>query len=107
MNQFIKYDEVKTATKVLRALNHKLRQQIIKLIDENKRLNVTDIYVKLRLEQSVASQHLAILRNAGIIAPRREGRERFYSLNYGNIHKISTLVADLVSIDDTTTQLAE
>ena len=96
-----------SAAKVLRALNHKLRQQIIKLVEENKRMNVTDIYVKLRLEQAVASQQLAILRDAGIIAPQREGRERFYSLNYGNIGKISTLVADLVSIDDSTPQLAE
>ena len=63
-NESIKLDYVaiKTAAMTLRAINHKLRQQIVRLLEEHKRMNVTDIYVKLRLEQSVASQHLAILR---------------------------------------------
>ena len=45
--------EVKKAALVLRALNHKLRQQILKLIDESGKMTVTELYVKLRLEQSV------------------------------------------------------
>ena len=56
---------LKKAALVLRAVNHKLRQQILKLIHQKGRITVTEIYVKLRLEQSVASQHLAILRKAG------------------------------------------
>ncbi len=60
----VDFVNLKKAAMILRALNHKLRQQIVKLIDENKRLTVTEIYVKLRLEQSVASQHLAILRRS-------------------------------------------
>ena len=59
---------LKKGALILRALNHKLRQQIIRLLDENKKLTVTEIYVHLRLEQSVASQHLAILRRAGIVS---------------------------------------
>ena len=51
------YLKIKKAALVLRALNHKLRQLILKTIDEHKRITVTEIYVKLRLEQSVASQH--------------------------------------------------
>lgn len=46
---------VKKASLILRAINHKLRQQILKLIDEQGKITVTEIYVKLRLEQSVAS----------------------------------------------------
>jgi predicted transcriptional regulator len=59
--QNIDYLRIKKAALVLRALNHKLRQQIIKTISDHKRITVTELYVKLRLEQSVASQHLAIL----------------------------------------------
>jgi DNA-binding transcriptional ArsR family regulator len=47
-------------------LNHKLRQQILALIETEKKITVTEIYVRMRLEQSVASQHLAILRRAGL-----------------------------------------
>jgi len=97
-NEQIKLDyvAVKSAALILRAINHKLRQQIIKLIDENKRMNVTDIYVKLRMEQSVASQHLAILRRASIVTTEREGKQIFYSLNHARIGEIARFVSDLV-----------
>jgi hypothetical protein len=44
----INYYNIKKASLVLRSLNHKLRQQIIKLIHESEKLTVTEIYVKLR-----------------------------------------------------------
>src|SRR5690554_5887797 len=83
------YTAIKSAAMTLRAINHKLRQQIIKLLEDNKRMNVTDIYVKLRLEQSVASQHLAILRRADIVVTEREGKFIHYKLNHDKIAGIS------------------
>ncbi|HXH20042.1 MAG TPA: metalloregulator ArsR/SmtB family transcription factor [Chitinophagales bacterium] len=72
---------VKAKMKV-RALNHPLRQKMLSLIKDNRnRMNVTDIYVKLRIEQSVASQHLAILRNQGLVTTEREGKTIWYSVN--------------------------
>ncbi|HMZ46015.1 MAG TPA: metalloregulator ArsR/SmtB family transcription factor [Chitinophagaceae bacterium] len=79
---------VKKSAMVIRALNHKLRQQMIKLIDEVKTITVTDIYVRLRLEQSVASQHLAVLRKVGIVATKRDGKKIFYSVNYHRLQHI-------------------
>ena len=46
--------QLKKAALVLRAINHKLRQQILKLINQKDKITVTEIYVKLRLDQSVA-----------------------------------------------------
>ena len=91
------YIAVKNASMTLRSINHKLRQQILKLLDENKRMKVTDIYVKLRLEQSVASQHLAILRHANIVSTKRMGKEIFYSLNSARIEQVAALVKKLTS----------
>jgi len=75
----IDFLQTKKTALILRALNHKLRQQMLKLLDENKKMTVTELYVKLRLEQSVASQHLAILRRAGIVSTQRIGKFIFYS----------------------------
>ena len=76
--------EVKKAALVLRALNHKLRQQILKMIDESGKMTVTELYVKLRLEQSVASQHLAILREKGVnILPLTRGKGPAFTINSG------------------------
>ncbi|MDB5191526.1 MAG: transcriptional regulator [Segetibacter sp.] len=87
---------LKKAALVLRAMNHKLRQQMIKLLDENQRMTVTEIYVKLRLEQSVASQHLAILRRAGIVITQRDGKFIYYAVNYGRVAEVTKFVEDLV-----------
>ena len=92
----INYYNVKKASLVLRSLNHKLRQQIIKIIDESEKLAVTEIYVKLRLEQSVASQHLAILRKAGIVTTKREGKFIYYTINKQRVESVKEFVSKLV-----------
>lgn len=94
------YVAVKSAAMTLRAINHKLRQQIVKLLEENKRMNVTDIYVKLRLEQSVASQHLAILRRANIVLTERDGKFIHYTLNHARIAAVAKFVNNLVHSEE-------
>ena len=89
------YAELRKAVLVLRAVNHKLRQRVIDLLEENDSMTVTDIYIKLRLEQSVASQHLAILRRAGVVDTERQGKFINYSLNRDRLAQISRLVDDL------------
>ena len=87
---------LKKAALILRALNHKLRQQIIRLLDENKKLTVTEIYVHLRLEQSVASQHLAILRRAGIVKTDRDGKFIYYTISNERLAHIMKCVDDVI-----------
>jgi DNA-binding transcriptional ArsR family regulator len=91
----IDFLSVKKAAMILRAINHKLRQQIIKLINDQQKITVTEIYIKLRLEQSVASQHLAILRRAGIVKTERDGKFIYYTLNYEKIQQIMDSVESL------------
>ncbi len=88
---------IKKAALVLRALNHKLRQQILKLIDENEKMTVTDLYVKLRLEQSVASQHLAILRKAGFVKTTRDGKFIYYAVNVSRMEELNKFVEELLN----------
>ena len=89
------YADLRKAVLVLRAVNHKLRQRIIDLLEESDTMTVTDIYIKLRLEQSVASQHLAILRRAGVVITERQGKFIYYSLDQDRLAQISGLVEDL------------
>ena len=98
-NESLKLDflRLKKSAMILRALNHKLRQQLLKLIDEQQKITVTEIYINLRLEQSVVSQHLAILRRAGIVVTKREGKFIFYSLNYNRLQEINNFIEQLVS----------
>ncbi len=97
-NESIKLDflHMKKTMLILRALNHKLRQQIVRILDERKKVTVTEIYVELRLEQSVASQHLAILRRAGLVTASRDGKFIHYSINYKRIKEINGFVEEFV-----------
>lgn len=88
--------ELKKGSLVIRAINHKLRQQILKLIHQRDRITVTEIYIKLRLEQSVASQHLAILRKAGFVTTARDGKNIYYSINYERMNEANRLIEELL-----------
>lgn len=88
---------VKKAVQILRALNHKLRQQILKLIDEQGKMTVTEIYIKLRLEQSVASQHLAILRKAGFVKTVRDGKFIYYSVSTSRLQELNQFIDQLLN----------
>lgn len=88
---------VKKAAMIIRAVNHKLRQQILKLIDDHGKITVTELYVKLRLEQSVASQHLAILRKAGFVTTTRDGKFIYYSVNVDRMKDLHKFVEQLLN----------
>ena len=79
-----------------RAINHQLRQQILQLLHKNGRMMVTSIYVKLRIEQSVASQHLAILRRAKLVVAEREGKNVYYSVNYPRLTQLHSVSGHLL-----------
>lgn len=91
----IDYTVLKKAAMALRSINHKLRQTMIRLLDEQKRMTVTEIYDRLKLEQSVASQHLAILRRSGVVKTEREGKFIFYSVNKARLAEIARLIEEL------------
>ncbi len=84
----INNDQLKLSSERLRALCHPLRMKILKFIDENENINVNKIYNTLKLEQSITSQHLRILRNAGIVSTKREGKFIYYQIEYDKVKSI-------------------
>lgn len=93
----INYANLKSLKLALRALDHKLRKEIIKLIAENPQITVTEIYVKLRVEQSVASQQLAILKKSQIVTATREGKFIKYEINTEEVKRIDQLASEFVT----------
>jgi DNA-binding transcriptional ArsR family regulator len=91
--------QLKKAAMVLRAVNHKLRQQIVKLIHENQKMTVTEIYMAFKLDQSAASQHLAILRRSGFVFANREGKFIYYSINYSRFSQVKALSYAIVNLN--------
>ena len=88
--------DVKKAAIILRSVNHKLRQIILKYIGEKERVTVTEIFEHLLLEQAVASQQLAILRRTGFVKTKREGKFIYYSVNRQRLLDLHKFVSDLL-----------
>ncbi len=88
--------QVKKGALIFRAINHPLRRQILELLHENVRMTVTEVFVKLRLEQSVASQHLAILRKAMMVMTERQGKFIFYSVNYQRVKQVHQIADEIL-----------
>jgi DNA-binding transcriptional ArsR family regulator len=84
---------MKKANLVLRALNHTLRQQILQFIAAREETCVSELYEQLFLDQSVASQHLAALRKAGVIISLRRGKFVFYRIAPDRIRTVSRALA--------------
>ncbi len=88
--------QTKKVALILRAINHKLRKQIIDLLNQHKRLSVKEIYIKTRIEKSILSQHLSILRNAGFVIAKREGQQIFYSVNHQRLLYVQQIIDDVL-----------
>ena len=58
--------KLENASSKLRAMAHPMRIAILELLHNDKKLSVTDIYKKLKIEQAAASHHLNILKNKHI-----------------------------------------
>src|SRR5690242_14045616 len=85
------------ARRVLKSIDHPLRLKIMRLVHSNREMNVTDVYKKLRLEQSVASQHLRWLREARVVKTKRDGKQICYSLNYERLAELNRIIMDFLS----------
>ncbi len=73
---------------VLKAIAHPIRIAIIELLEEHERLSVSEIHEKLQVEQAVASHHLGILKNKGVLVSYREGKNMLYQLKHRQITRI-------------------
>lgn len=76
----------------MRALAHPLRLKILEFIDKNGTTNVNKIYNTLKIEQSITSQHLKIMRLSGVIDAEREGKYVHYSINYNIVKRAEKAV---------------
>lgn len=93
-------ERIEKAAELLKAVAHSLRLKIIKLIHEKKEVNVNIIYNTLKIEQSITSQHLKVLRGVDVVHTRRDGKKIYYSLNYERLDAMNrgiAIFADWVS----------
>lgn len=69
------------AEDLLKRMANKNRLMILCVLAEQDELSVGGLNEKVPLSQSALSQHLSVLRKAGLVSTRRESQTIFYRLN--------------------------
>jgi ArsR family transcriptional regulator len=72
--------DVETASRSLKAMSHPLRLMILCKLGEDE-FSVQDIVDNVGTSQSNISQHLAILRDKGILSARKSANKVFYKVS--------------------------
>lgn len=88
--------EWKPVSKVFTALGDEHRQRILLLFERGERLNVGQIAEVSTLTRSTVSHHLKILREAGVLASEKIGKEVWFWIDRDCIEATLGRVLDYV-----------
>lgn len=85
--------EAPSADAVLKALADPHRRQILRLV-QHAELPAGQIAASFTLTQQAVSQHIGVLRQAGLLTERREGTRRLYALNHQALEPVRELLSE-------------
>ena len=87
MKKIFEEDFLENKSEFLHALANPIRLMILSLL-EDKEVCVSDLSNEMKVKQPNISQHLNILRNAGIIKKKRKGKTICYSVVIPKVYDI-------------------
>ena len=76
-----------------RAVAHPARRRVLDLLRQKER-SVADLFATFNMSRPTFSQHLRILRTAGLIRQQRHGRSRVYALNHARLRPIASWIGE-------------
>ncbi len=79
---------------VLRALADPHRRQILRLVQHTE-LPAGTIAANFTLTQQAVSQHISVLKHAGLLTERREGARRLYKLHEESLEPVRQLLSEM------------
>jgi len=80
---------------VCKTLSHAKRLEILSILKNNE-LTVGDIVDTMEIPKANVSQHLAVLRKAGILDSRRNGLNIYYSISNPKVIKACDLMREVL-----------
>ena len=87
-------DPLPRVIQLFRLLADETRLRVLRLLIEAKECHVRALCEKLGQSQPAVSHHLALLRTAGLIECRRQGKHNFYRLALGKFEEVLDAVFD-------------
>ena len=89
-------DPWRNTSRVFSALGDEHRQRILLTFDKGERLNVGQLVSVSTLSRSAVSHHLKILREAGVLESRKEGKQVFFWINRDNLDESISAVLSYI-----------
>jgi DNA-binding transcriptional ArsR family regulator len=83
-----------SAEDVLKALAEPRRQQILRLVRVTPR-SVGEIAEQVDITQQAVSQHLRVLKDAGLVAVRQDGTRRLYAIRPDGLESLDRFLVEL------------
>lgn len=77
-----------TTTDVFNAIAEPRRRAIIKVLGDGRAHAVGEVVKRLRMPQPAVSKHLGVLREVGIVSVSKDGQNRLYRLNAGELKPV-------------------
>jgi ArsR family transcriptional regulator len=87
-------DDIREASDALKAMAHPLRLKILCLVGQHE-LMVQDIVDAVGTSQSNISQHLAVMRERGLIASRKDANKVFYRIDDPRILRMIAMMREV------------
>ena len=87
-------DDIRQASAAMQAMSHPLRLKILCLVGSQE-LSVLEIVEAVGTTQSNISQHLAVLREQGLLASRKEANKVFYRIGDARVLKMISLTREI------------
>ena len=87
-------DDIERASRSLKAMSHPLRLKILCILGERE-YSVQDIVEQVGTSQSNISQHLAILRDKGILASRKDANRVYYRVGDARTLRLISMMRDV------------
>ncbi len=72
------------------------RLEILEILKESPEISVNELAERLEIPKANTSQHLAVLRQAGVVATRKDGINVFYSLRSTKISEACALTRQIL-----------
>jgi len=90
----------KDLVQVFKLLSDETRLRVLMYLAREGELHVTALCDKLNQSQPAVSHHLALLRVAGLIEARRDGKHNFYSVRAKHFHRLMTEIFSSLGNED-------
>lgn len=89
-------DNAEEAERFLRALANRNRLMVLCSLVRGE-LSVSALHERVPLSQSALSQHLAVLRNQGLVETRREAQTIHYRISDRRVHRLMPLLCEVLT----------